>query len=108
MLAAALYVVARQTRSLITGTHPRHSALGIVLLAASLVVLPVLGYLKAAARRTGAELGLRVRRAQRGRAALAVVALASLALERSLGWWQADPVAASLIALFVLREAGVR
>jgi divalent metal cation (Fe/Co/Zn/Cd) transporter len=37
-------------------------------------------------------------------AALAAVALAGLAVERSLGWRQADPPAASLIALFLLRE----
>lgn len=105
MLAAALYVLVQAARSLITGAHPGQSMLGIVLLAGSLVVLPVLGYLKL-------RLAGQVRsRALRGDgmlsaagAALAGVALAGVAVERSLGWWQADPIAASLIALFLLRE----
>jgi divalent metal cation (Fe/Co/Zn/Cd) transporter len=37
-------------------------------------------------------------------AVLAAAALAGLALDTALGWWQADPVAASLIALFLFRE----
>jgi divalent metal cation (Fe/Co/Zn/Cd) transporter len=37
-------------------------------------------------------------------AVLAATALAGLALDRALDWWQADPAAASLIALFLFRE----
>jgi divalent metal cation (Fe/Co/Zn/Cd) transporter len=37
-------------------------------------------------------------------AVLAAAALAGLAADRALGWWQADPIAASLIALFLFRE----
>jgi hypothetical protein len=37
-------------------------------------------------------------------AALAAMALADLAADQALGWWWADPAAASLIALFLLRE----
>jgi divalent metal cation (Fe/Co/Zn/Cd) transporter len=32
------------------------------------------------------------------------MALADLAADQALGWWWADPAAASLIALFLLRE----
>ena len=105
MMAAALYVVAQAARSLITGEHPGQSTAGIVLLAASVAVLPVLGYVKL-------RLAGRLRsRALRGDAllstagaALAAVALAGLAVHRTLGWWQADPAAASLIAVFLFRE----
>ena len=105
MLTAAAYVVAQAARSLITGARPGQSAAGLVLLAGSVVVLPVLGYIKL-------RLAGRLRsRALRGDgvlsvvgAALAVVALAGVAVERALGWWQADPVAASLIALFPAGE----
>jgi hypothetical protein len=37
-------------------------------------------------------------------AALALVAIAGLAVDRTLGWWWADPAAASLIAAFLFRE----
>ena len=105
MLAAAAYVVAQAAQSLITGARPGQSAAGLVLLAGSVVVLPVLGCIKL-------RLAGRLRsRAPRGDgvlsaagAALAAVALAGVAVERSLGWWQADPAAASLIALFLLGE----
>ena len=105
MLAAAAYVIAQAAWSLIAGAHPQQSALGIVLLAGSVVVLPVLGWIKLRlARRLHS-------RALRGDgilsaagAVLAAAALASLAGDRVLGWWQADPVAASLIALFLFWE----
>jgi divalent metal cation (Fe/Co/Zn/Cd) transporter len=105
MIAAALYVAAQAARSLIAGEHPGQSAIGIVLLAGSLVVLPVLGSIKL-------RLAGRLRsRALRGDgilstagAALAAVALAGLAVNRTLGWWWADPAAASLIAAFLFRE----
>jgi divalent metal cation (Fe/Co/Zn/Cd) transporter len=46
MLTAAAYVLARAAWSLITQAHPAPSVTGLVLLAGSLVVLPVLGYVK--------------------------------------------------------------
>jgi divalent metal cation (Fe/Co/Zn/Cd) transporter len=105
MLAAAVYVLAQAARSLFIGAHPGQNAIGLVLLAGSLVVLPVLGYIKL-------QLAGRLRsRSLRGDgvlsaagAALAATALASMAVDRSLGWWWADPAAASMIALFLLYE----
>jgi divalent metal cation (Fe/Co/Zn/Cd) transporter len=105
MLAAAVYVLAQAARSLIIGRHPGQSTIGLVLLAGSLVALPVLGYVKL-------RLAGRLRsRALRGDgvlsaagAALAATALVSMAVDRSLGWWWADPAAASLIALFLFQE----
>lgn len=46
MCAAALYVLAQAARSLIVQARPGHSGAGLVVLAASILVLPVLGYLK--------------------------------------------------------------
>jgi divalent metal cation (Fe/Co/Zn/Cd) transporter len=105
MLAAAVYVVAQAARSLIIGVHPGQSVIGLVLLAGSLVVLPVLSHIKlrlAGPLRSRALRGDGVLSA--AGAALAAVALAGLAVDRSLGWWWADPAAASLIALVLLRE----
>ncbi len=105
MLAAAVYVAAQAARSLIIRVHPGQSVTGIVLLAVSLPVLPVLGYIKL---RLAVQLGSRALRGDGvlsvAGAALAAAALAGLALDRSMGWWQAGPAAASLIALFLLRE----
>jgi len=105
MLAAAVYVLAQAARSLIVQAQPGHSGVGLMLLAGSVLVLPVLGYIKL-------RLAKRLRsRALRGDgilsaagAALAAVALAGTAVSESLGWWWADPAAASLIALFLAQE----
>jgi divalent metal cation (Fe/Co/Zn/Cd) transporter len=45
MLAAAAYVVTQAAWALITRAHPRQGVPGIALLAGSVVVLPVLGYI---------------------------------------------------------------
>lgn len=105
MLAAAVYVAAQAARSLIVQSRPGHSGAGLVVLAGSVLVLPGLGYLKL-------RLARRLRsRALRGDgvlsaagAGLAAVALAGNAVSESLGWWWADPAAASLIALFLAEE----
>lgn len=105
MLAAAAYVMAQAAWSLITTAHPRQSTLGIVLLAGSVVVLPVLGRIKLRLARHLHSLALRGDGIlSAAGAVLAAAALTSLAADRVLGWWQADPVAASLIALFLFRE----
>jgi divalent metal cation (Fe/Co/Zn/Cd) transporter len=105
MMAAALYVAAQAARSLITGEHPGQSTTGIVLLAASLAVLPVLGDIKL---RLAAPLHSRALRGDAilstAGAALAAVALTGLAVNRTLGWWQAGPAAALLIAVFLFGE----
>lgn len=105
MLAAALYVVGQAARSLITEAHPGQGVTGLVLLAGSLLVLPALGYLKL---RLSTQLRSQALRGDgvlsAAGAALAAMALAGLAADRALGWWWADPAAASLIALFLLRE----
>ena len=96
MLAAAAYVLAQAAWALITRAHPRQSGPGIALLAGSAVVLPVLGWLKL---RLARQLQTRALRGDgilsAAGASLAAAALAGLAADRALGWWQADPVAAS-------------
>jgi divalent metal cation (Fe/Co/Zn/Cd) transporter len=105
MLAAAVYVVAEAARSLIMGAHPGPSVIGLGLLTGSLVVLPALGCIKL---RLSGRLQSRALHGDgvlsAAGAALAAVALAGVAVDRTLGWWWADPAAASLIALFLLRE----
>ena len=105
MLAAAAYVLAQAAWALITRAHPRQGVPGIALLAGSVVVLPVLGYIKLRLARQLQSQALRGDGVLSAAGTiLAAAALASLAADRTLGWWQADPVAASLIALFLFRE----
>jgi divalent metal cation (Fe/Co/Zn/Cd) transporter len=59
MLAAAAYVIAQAGWSLITGAHPRQSTMGIILLAGSVTVLPVLGWIKLRLARQLRSLALR-------------------------------------------------
>lgn len=75
------------------------------MLAGSVLVLPVLGYLKL---RLSEQLRSRALRGDgvlsAAMAALAAVALAGTAVSESVGWWWADPATGSLIALFLARE----
>jgi divalent metal cation (Fe/Co/Zn/Cd) transporter len=102
MLAAAVYVVAQAARSLTGGARPGHGVVDLVLLAGSVLVLPVLGAVKL---RLAGPLDSRALRGDgilsAAGAALAGAALAGVAVDRVLGWWQADPAAASLIAVFL-------
>lgn len=105
MLASAAYVLVQAGRSLIERAHPAQSVMGIVLLTGSLLVLPPVGTVKL-------RLGRRLRsRALEGDGILSVVgatlaatALIGLAANEGLGWWWTDSTAASMIALFLLRE----
>jgi divalent metal cation (Fe/Co/Zn/Cd) transporter len=105
MLAAAGYVVAQAARSLIVQAQPGHSGVGLAVLAGSVLVLPWLGYIKL---RLAQRLHSRALRGDgvlsAAGAALAAVALAGTAAGQSLGWWWADPAAASLIAVFLAEE----
>lgn len=105
MLAAGAYVVVQAIRTLTTGTAAHSQSVALVLLAASVLVLPGLSMVKLRlARVLGSE-------ALRGDgvlsaagAALALVALAGAGAESWWGWWWANPVAALLIACFLGRE----
>jgi divalent metal cation (Fe/Co/Zn/Cd) transporter len=105
MLLSAAYVLVQAGRSLIAQAHPEQSDTGVVLLTGSLFVLPPLGIVKV-------RLAGRLRSpALRGDgilsivgAALAATALIGLAANAWLGWWWTDSTAASLIALFLVRE----
>ena len=105
MMASGTYVLVQAGRSLSGQVHPEQSAMGIVLLIGSLLLLPPVGVVKL-------RLGKRLRsRALEGDGILSVVgatlaatALIGLAVNEGLGWWWTDSAAASLIALFLLRE----
>ena len=101
----ALFVTIDAVRTLTGAAEPGHSPVGIVLAAASLLVMPALSVLE---RRTGRELGSASAVADSKQtllcAYLSAVLLVGLLLNSLLGWTWADPLAALVIAAFATRE----
>ena len=110
LVAAALvvlggYVAYESATQLYSGEIPERSVIGIVIAVVSLVVMPVLYYAK---RRTAESLGSKSLHADAKQTLacvlLSVALLIGVCLHYLLGWWQADPIAGLIIALYVARE----
>lgn len=103
--ALAAYVAVDAFRGLLGFGEARHSTIGIVLAAVSLVVMPVLSY---AQRRAGRELGSRSAVADSKQTLLctylSAVLLVGLVVNSFLGWAWADPIAALVIAGVAVKE----
>lgn len=104
-LVVAVYVAWDATRALLSGDHPASSPVGMLLLAATVVVMGMLGVAKL---RVGERLPSPTVRAD-GRfslvdASLALAVLLGLTLTAVFGWWWADGVLALLISLLAARE----
>ncbi|MFF7754157.1 cation transporter [Streptomyces sp. NPDC007971] len=103
--ALAVYVTVDAVRALAGTGKAGHSLPGIVLAVLSLVVMPVLS---ATQRRAGRELGSASAVADSKQTLLctylSAVLLVGLALNATLGWSWADPVAALVIAAVALKE----
>jgi divalent metal cation (Fe/Co/Zn/Cd) transporter len=102
----AAYVVFEAGRDLFfTDGEAAESTVGIVLAALSLAVMPTLAWAK---RRTAIDLGSPTLRADAQEtflcAWLSAALLAGLALNATLGWWWADPIAALAIAVLAVKE----
>jgi len=110
-LALAAYVVVQAALNVASGDRPESSTVGIVLAAASLVVMPLLAWAKL---RTAAGLGSGALRAEAREtlacAYLSFTLLLGLTLNAAAGWWWADPVAALFMVPWLIREGleGVR
>jgi divalent metal cation (Fe/Co/Zn/Cd) transporter len=103
--ALAAYVAVDAVLGLLGFSEARPSLIGIVLAAASLVVMPVLSLTQ---RRAGRELGSRSAVADSKQTLLcsylSAILLAGLVLNTLWGWRWADPVAALGIAAIAVRE----
>lgn len=103
--ALAAYICVDAVLSLLGVGEARPSLIGIVLAAASLVVMPVLSL---AQRRAGRELGSRSAVADSKQTLLctylSAILLVGLVLNSVWGWSWADPVAALGIAAIAVRE----
>ena len=91
----ALYILYEAVGALISGEGPESSIVALVLSAVSLVIMPVLAYLKG---RTGREMGSRALVADSVEtwvcAYLSVALLTAVGLNAAFGWWWADPLGA--------------
>jgi len=103
--ALAAYVAIDAVLALMGLREPEHSAVGIVLAAVSLAVMPLLSW---AERRTGRELGSASAVADSKQtllcAYLSAAVLLGLVAHAALGWAWADAIAALAIAVFAVRE----
>jgi divalent metal cation (Fe/Co/Zn/Cd) transporter len=104
----AAYLAIESTYVLVTGRHAEHSTLGIVWTGVTAAVMFVLAAGKA---RVGQTLDNRVLRTEARvtlvDACLALAVLVGLALNRTLDWWWADPLAGYVLLYYALREARV-
>lgn len=103
--ALAAYVSVDAVLALTGLNEPEHSAVGIVLAALSLIVMPFLSWFE---RRTGRELGSASAVADSKQTLictyLSAALLAGLLLNSLFGWAWADSIAALVIAVFAIRE----
>jgi divalent metal cation (Fe/Co/Zn/Cd) transporter len=102
----AAYVGIESLRDLIAGSRPEASAVGIVLAALSLALMPILARAK---RRLAPVLGSRAVDSEANQTRLCAlmsgVLLAGLGLNAAFGWWWADPCAGLGIAALATMEA---
>ncbi|PYO40625.1 MAG: hypothetical protein DMD29_05900 [Gemmatimonadetes bacterium] len=105
LLALGVYIATDSARLLLTGSHPDSSRVGIALMVASLIVMPLLARAKL---RLAASLGSRALRADAHEtivcAWLSATTLLGLGLNALLGWWWADPVAALAMLPLIVHE----
>lgn len=110
-LALAAYVVYDSASALLRHQPPEHSVVGLVLLALSAVVMPVLARAKRRVARAMTSRALEADAMQTSLCAyLSVIALTGVALNAMLDWWWADPVAALAMVPIIAREGmeGIR
>jgi divalent metal cation (Fe/Co/Zn/Cd) transporter len=102
----AIYIAVQSALILSSEHHPRHSTLGIVWLAVTVLAMFALA---AGKRDTGSRLGNPVLQTESRvtviDGSLAAAVLVGVVLNAALGWWWADPLSALVILLYGIREA---
>jgi divalent metal cation (Fe/Co/Zn/Cd) transporter len=110
-ITLAIYVTFDAAKTLVNRDAPEGSLFGIVILALSVIVMPILAVNKKRVARALTSDALEAEAMQTSLCAyLSVIALAGVALNAALGWWWADPIAALLMVPIIAREGveGVR
>lgn len=106
-IGLAVYILYDAGTTLWERRAPERSVLGIVMLALSMVVMPLLARSKKSVARALASGALEAEARQTSLCAyLSVIGLAGVALNAAVGWWWADPVAA-LIMVPIIAQEGV-
>lgn len=106
LYALGVFIVFEAGTALLNREEPSSSAMGVALLALSVVVMWWLTRAKRDAARHLHSHAMEADAAQTNLCMrLSVTALAGVALNAALGWWWADPVAALGVAAFVFLEA---
>jgi len=99
------YVLFQSVKNLVVADIPAPSLPGIVIAAASIVVMPLLTWQK---YKTGKQINSRALVADSKEtlacAFLSVALLLGLGVNHAIGFWQADPIVGLIIALFLFRE----
>jgi cation diffusion facilitator family transporter len=105
LLVVAAYVTAQAVRALVTGSEPDGAVAGVVIAAASIVVLPFLAVAKFRLARRLESAALRGDGVlTTAGAVLACAVLLGLVGNGAFGWWWSDAAAALLIAAFLARD----
>ncbi len=104
-LALALYLLIEGVSALVRREIPSQTRAGIVVAAASVVIMPLLARAK---RRVGIALGSRALTADARQTSLCMwlsaIVLVGLVLNATLGWWWADPVAALCMTPLIVKD----
>ena len=104
-LLLAAYVTYEAIETLLSRHAPEHSIPGIILAAASLLVMPLLARAK---RRVAQNLNSNAMHADSRQtdlcAYLSAILLGGLVLNATVGWWWADPVAALIMVPIIVKE----
>lgn len=99
------YVLYESITSLLTREIPERSLLGVIITVLSLLIMPLLAYLKF---QTGKKLNSKSLIADSKQTLICVllslVTLLGLGLNYFFNFWQADPIAGILIALYLWKE----
>ena len=110
-VALALYVLFDAGSTLIERQPPERSTFGVIVLSLSVIVMPLLARSKKSVARELGSGALESEATQTSLCAyLSVIGLAGVALNATLGWWWADPVAAVVMVPIIAREGveGIR
>jgi divalent metal cation (Fe/Co/Zn/Cd) transporter len=105
LFALSVYLVGDSTLTFLTGTQPEASWWGVGLAVAAVIIMPVLwqGKLRVAKRIGSAALKADAACSVTC-AYMSLTLLVGLLLNRTIGWWWADPLAGLALVYFLVRE----
>ncbi len=101
----AAYVTVESVIALVNHREPDHSAVGLGMVIASVIIMPLVSFLERdAGRALGSSSAVADSKQTLVCAYLSVAVLVGLAVDWLFGWWWADPVAALVVAALALHE----